>query len=129
MIHGAIMGSIERFMSVIIEHYAGAFPLWLSPVQVKIIPIHDAHHSCAEEVHRLLLNENIRVELDTSDENLGKKVRVAKVEKIPYWVVIGDKEVEVNKVNVESRKGNLGQMESLELIKLLREEIQQKSDF
>lgn len=127
VIHVAILGSVERFMGVIIEHYNGAFPLWLSPVQVKVLPIGEAHFSYATEVFDRLKAENIRVELDVSDETLGKKIRNSKTEKIPYALVIGDKEVESNKVTVEGRDDQkLGQMSVDELISRLKEEIKDR---
>jgi threonyl-tRNA synthetase len=127
VIHRVIYGSLERFIGVLIEHYAGAFPLWLSPVQVKIIPVRTQHNEMSRTVLDILKTNNIRVELDDKDENLGGKVRDAKNNKIPYWVVIGDKEVEVSKITVESRdKGNLGQMSQEEFLKKLLEEIKNK---
>jgi len=128
MIHAAIMGSIERFLSIIIEHYAGDFPIWLAPVQVKVIPVRDSHNEYAKKVFDALKKAVIRAELDAEDENLGKKVRRAKVGKIPYWIVIGDKDIEAGKVTLESRdKGNLGQFTEEELIKKLAIEIEKKS--
>ncbi len=127
MIHCAIMGSIERFMSTLIEHTAGNFPLWLSPIQVKIIPIGEAHHTFAQEVSENLEKAGIRVELADDKDGLGKKVRAAKVEKIPYWLVIGDKEVEAKKVSLESHdQGQLGQISPSELIVKLTQEIAEK---
>ncbi len=127
MIHAAIMGSIERYLSVIIEHYAGAFPLWLAPVQVSIIPIMDNHQTYAKEIFETLKKAGIRVELADNNESLGKKVRQAKVEKIPYWIVIGDKEVESKTVTLESRdNGQLGAITPDELLKKLTVEIQTK---
>ncbi|MCC2630864.1 MAG: thrZ [Candidatus Paceibacter sp.] len=112
MIHCAIMGSIERFMATLIEHTAGNFPLWLAPTQVKIIPIREEHQPFAREIFEALKEHGMRVDLDDSKEGLGKKVRAAKVEKIPYWLVIGDKEVEAKKATLESRdKGQLGQFD------------------
>lgn len=109
MIHAAIMGSIERFLSTYIEHTSGNFPVWLAPTQVKVIPIGEAHHAFAKDVADKLKGLGVRVDLDDGKDGLGKKVRAAKVEKIPYWFVIGDKEVEANSVSVESRdKGNIG---------------------
>jgi threonyl-tRNA synthetase len=102
MIHAAIMGSIERFMGTLIEHTAGNFPLWLSPVQVRVLPIGEAHHAFAKEITDALKKENMRAELDDSKDGLGKKVRGAKVEKIPYWLVIGDKEVEAKKPRLKA---------------------------
>ncbi len=103
VIHRAISGSLERFLGVMIEHFAGAFPLWLSPVQVTILPISDKHNAYAETVLAALKKENIRAELDDSKEGLGKKIRNAKMMKVPYLVVIGDKEVEANTLTLEGR--------------------------
>jgi threonyl-tRNA synthetase len=111
MIHRAIAGSLERFMAVMIEHFAGAFPFWLSPVQIKILPITDAHKEYAKEIFENLKKQNYRVELDNENESLGKKIRNAKMEKIPYLLVIGDKEVAEKKITIESRdEGNIGAM-------------------
>ncbi len=127
MIHAAIMGSIERFMSILIEHVAGNFPLWLSPVQVKIIPVRENHNEYAKKVYEMLKEQNIRAEFDDADMNLGTKVRNAKNSKIPYWIVVGDKEVEAKKVTLESRnKGQLDQMSTEELLKKFEEEIKGK---
>lgn len=103
MIHCAIMGSIERFAAVLFEHLGGIFPLWLSPEQVRIIPVSDAHEAYAKDVHDELLAVGIRAELDTSNESMGKKIRSAKQERLPYFIVIGDKEVEAKNVTLESR--------------------------
>jgi len=127
MIHAAIMGSIERFLSVLIEHLAGSFPFWLAPTQIKVIPVRTNHNEYAKKIFELLLENNIRAELDDMDENLGSKVRDAKNNKIPYWIVIGDKEMEAKKITLESRdKGQLGQITKEELIKKLLEEIKSK---
>ncbi len=124
MIHSAIMGSIERFVAVVLEHLEGVLPLWLAPVQVKVLPIGEAHQEYAKNVTEKLKAENIRAELDESNESLGKKIRNAKTEKIPYMLVIGDKEVADSKVTLESRdNGNLGQMSTEEVIQKLSEEI------
>jgi threonyl-tRNA synthetase len=127
VLHVAIYGSFERFMGVLIEHYAGAFPLWLSPVQVKVIPVRENHNEYAKQVYELLKENNIRAELDDAEANLGGKVRDAKNNKIPYWIVVGDKEVEAKKVTLESRdNGALGQISKEELISKLLEEIKNK---
>jgi threonyl-tRNA synthetase len=127
MLHAAIMGSIDRFMSILIEHTAGNFPLWLAPVQVKIIPVRENHNEYAKEIFNLLKENNIRAELDDSNGNLGGKVRDAKNNKMPYWIVIGDKEVEVGKITLESRDaGQLGQISKEELLAKLLEEIKNK---
>ncbi|MEK9171650.1 MAG: threonine--tRNA ligase [Patescibacteria group bacterium] len=127
MIHAAIMGSFERFLSVLIEHCGGRFSLWLSPVQVKVLPIGEAHFEYAKNVFEKLKSENIRTELDDSNESLGKKIRNAKTEKVPYMLVIGDKEMSGNKITLESRdSGNLGQLEVEELISKLKVEIKER---
>jgi len=127
VLHVAILGSFERFMGVLIEHYAGAFPLWLSPVQVKVLPIStDKHLEFAGTVSKLLKNAGIRVELDESNESLGKKIREAKMQKIPYLVVIGDKEKKSKTLTVEVREGekleNITPVEFLAKIKKIIEE-------
>jgi threonyl-tRNA synthetase len=127
MLHCAIMGSIERFTAVLLEHVAGVFPLWLSPVQVKILPIGEGHFEYADSVLKELKNADIRVETDKSSESLGKKIRNAKIEKIPYIIVIGDKEVSENKLTVEPRDGS--KMEDVTLgllIEKLEEEIRDR---
>lgn len=127
VIHRSSIGSIERIMAFLIEHYGGAFPLWLSPVQVKILPISDVHKKFAEVVYSSLKESGIRVELDDSDETLGKKIRHGKLEKVPYMLVIGDKEVAEKKVTVESRdKGNLGSENTEKLIEKFKKEIKDK---
>ena len=108
MIHSAITGSIERCAAVLIEHYEGAFPLWLSPVQVKVLPIGERQNEYAKEVLSKLIEEGLRAEIDESNESLGKKIRDAKTQKIPYLLVIGDKEMESKEITVESRTGNQG---------------------
>jgi threonyl-tRNA synthetase len=100
-----ILGSIERFIGVLIEHYAGAFPLWLSPVQVVILPIADRHHEFALEVEKLLKSHDIRVETDKRNEKLGKKIREARLARTPYMIVIGDQEAETKCVTTRSREG------------------------
>ena len=138
MLHRALFGSFERFIGLLIEHYAGAFPLWLSPVQVKVIPVRENHNAYAQEVFDLLKENSIRAEVDLADENLGKKVRQAKNEKIPYWIVLGDKEVGSKEVTVESRSLNeaksgdtdagsaTGLMSLEKFLELLQKEIKEK---
>ncbi len=124
VIHRAISGSLERFLGIIIEHFAGAFPTWLAPVQVKIIPVRENHVEEAKKLATLLRAEDIRVECDISDEGFGKKVRSAKVDLIPYTVIIGDKDMEAGVVTLESRdKGKVGTPTAEELLKMLVEEI------
>lgn len=124
MIHRAILGSVERFLGIAIEHYAGAFPAWLSPVQVAILPVGKSHLDYAEKVLAELKSGAIRAELKGGDETLGKRIRNTKMEKIPYILVVGDKEVEASNVSVESRdQGQLGTIEISEFIKNIREKI------
>lgn len=105
MIHAAIMGSLERFMSILIEHVAGQFPTWLSPVQVTIIPVSDKHHEYAQGLADVLTKAGVRADIDTSSDMIGKKIRAWKVEKIPYAIVVGDKEIEANNITLETRNG------------------------
>jgi threonyl-tRNA synthetase len=128
VIHRAISGSLERFMGVMIEHFSGNFPLWLSPVQVKVIPVRDTHNDYAKKVHELLIEAGIRSDFDDRDLNLGKKVREAKNEKIPYWIVLGDKEIESQNVTVEHRdRGQLGNKTAEEFVASLVEEIKKRA--
>ena len=128
MIHCAIMGSIERFMATLIEHLAGNFPLWLSPTQVRVLPITDDHLNFALEVTERLKTAGVRAELDNSRDGLGKKVRNAKVEKLPYWIVVGAKEIKTKKIALEHReKGQLEQMSIEETIEKLQKEIKEKT--
>lgn len=122
VIHRAVLGSTERFIGILIEHYAGAFPLWLSPVQVKVLPVSEKHTEYAEEVFGELKATGIRAEIDSSNESLGKKIRQTKLEKVPYFFVVGDKEVESKTVTVESRSGNQGAVPLKEVISRLSDE-------
>ena len=123
MIHRAIIGSPERFMGILIEHYAGAFPLWLSPVQIKIVPVRENHNEYAEKISKELKTLGFRVDCDTNEGNMGGKVRDAKNNKIPYTIIIGDKDIEAKKISIESRdKGQLGQMDLKDFIKKIEEE-------
>ncbi len=103
MIHRAIAGSLERFLSVIIEHFAGAFPFWLSPTQIEILPIAESHKEYAKDIQSKLTKNGFRVSLNDSNESLGKKIRQSKMQKIPYLIVIGDSEVKEKTVTIESR--------------------------
>src|SRR3989338_4246979 len=121
-------GAIERIMAFLIEHYGGAFPLWLSPIQVKAIPVRTNHNEYAEKIHKMLIENGIRSEIALEDENLGTKVRDAKNDKIPYWIVLGDKEMESGKVTLESRdQGQFGQISVEKLLEKLKVEIKNKS--
>ena len=124
MLHRVVFGSIERFIGIITEHFAGAFPMWLAPVQVKVLPIADAHHEYAKKLVEKFEAAGLRVELDDRNEKIGYKIREAQLEKVPYMLVIGDKEIEANSVGVRSRKdGDLGAMAVEEFIAKLRKEI------
>ena len=111
MIHRVVLGSIERFIGVITEHFAGAFPLWLTPVQVKVLPVTDRAHEYAKSITQKLTDANIRVEDDCRSEKLGYKIREAQMQKIPYMLVVGDRDMENGTVSVRTRKGDdLGAM-------------------
>lgn len=110
VVHRSSIGAIERIMAFLIEKYAGAFPLWLSPVQVKVLSVSEKHAAYASEISAALRAAHIRAELDTANESLGKKIREAKTEKIPYLLVVGDKEVESQTVSADSR--DYGKLES-----------------
>ena len=127
MIHRAIFGSFERFLGVLIEHYAGAFPLWLSPVQVAVITISENQQTWAEAVVHKLKHAGIRAELHNQNETLGKKIRNAEMQKIPYLFVIGDKEVEAQTVAIRKRTtGDMGAMQIDAILAQLKEEIELK---
>lgn len=128
VIHRAISGSLERFMGVAIEHFAGAFPLWLSPVQVKVLPVSEKHVAYANEVAAALRAADVRTEVDATDESLGKKIRVGKTEKVPYLLVVGNAEIEAASVAVESRDaGKVGAMPTAEFIAKMIEEIKTRA--
>jgi threonyl-tRNA synthetase len=103
MVHRALYGSVERFFGVLIEHYAGAFPVWLSPVQVAMIPIAERHVEYAEKVASELRAAGVRVEVDSRNEKMNAKIREHAMQKVPFLLVVGDKEAEANKVNVRTR--------------------------
>lgn len=126
VIHRAISGSLERFMGVMIEHFAGAFPTWLSPVQVKVVPIGERQMDFAYDVFTQLKANGIRAEIDQSGDSLGKKVRNAKTEKIPYVVVIGDKEMESGLMSLEGRTEKTDPKTLADVISYLKKEIEEK---
>lgn len=105
MIHRAIAGSLERFMAIMIEHFAGNFPFWLAPEQVRIVPVSDTHKDYATEVQTALKKARIRSTLDTDNDSLGKKIRKVKTNKLPYFIVIGDQEIADGTVTLEKREG------------------------
>ncbi|HHZ17288.1 MAG TPA: threonine--tRNA ligase [Peptococcaceae bacterium] len=127
MIHRVVFGSIERFIGILTEHYAGAFPTWLAPVQVKVIPITERQLEYAQKLGEELFAEGIRVEVDERSEKVGYKIREAQMEKVPYMLVVGDKELASGAVALRTRKeGDRGTMDFDEFKKLLHEEIRQK---
>ena len=127
MIHRVVFGSIERFIGILIEHFAGAFPTWLSPVQVKVLPISDKYMDYAGKVLDDLKENVIRAEIDTRAEKIGYKIREAQMQKVPYMVIVGQKEEEEGLVSVRSRfAGDEGQKNPEEFIKALKKEIDSK---
>lgn len=128
MLHRAILGSFERFLGILIEHYAGNLPLWLAPVQAAVLTITDKQHEFAENVHQILKNNHIRTEFDLRNEKIGFKIREHTLQKVPYLLIIGDKEVEGGFVAVRTRNGkNLGSMTIETVCDMLRHEIDSRS--
>src|SRR5207253_2096916 len=124
VIHRAIFGSFERFIAILIEHYAGAFPLWLAPVQASILPISDRHHEYARQVEVRLKDAGLRVILDERQEKIGYKIREAQLQKVPYMLVVGDRESAEGTVSVRTRAGGDQGASSIEaFIASAREEI------
>lgn len=128
VIHRAISGSLERFMGIMIEHFAGHFPLWIAPVQAVILPIGETHHAYAEGIRSAFASAGIRVETRGDNESLGKKIRESKLQKIPYLIVIGDQEVESKTLTLESRdQGKVGTLTLQETLAKLQKEIISKT--
>ncbi len=128
MIHRALVGSPERFFGILIEHYAGAFPLWLSPVQLAIIPISEKHVRYANKIARQFQIYDLRFKIYEENETLGKKIRGAEMQKIPYILIVGDKEIAANAVGVRQRgKGDLGQMPTENFLEKIKQEIKDKT--
>ena len=127
MVHRAILGSYERFLALLIEHFAGAFPVWLAPVQVKLLPISDRHQAYARSVADTLRTDEIRTEADDRSESIGKKIREAELQKIPFMLIIGDKESEKEGVTPRLRSGkNLPFATEGEFIDRILEECKQR---
>ena len=127
-IHRVIYGSLERFIGILTEHYAGAFPLWLAPVQVMVIPVSDKHIQYAQHIQSTIQDQRIRVEIDQRNESMGSKIRDAQLQKVPYMLVVGEREEAENTVAVRSRTE--GQQEVLQLEEFLgkiRLQIEQRS--
>ena len=126
MIHRVVLGSVERFIGILIEHYAGKFPLWLSPVQVKILPISDKYTAYAESVEKVLRQEGFRCEIDLRDEKIGYKIRSARMERVPYMLVVGEKEVGSQTVSVRKREeGDIGIFSVNQLLEMLTKEMEE----
>lgn len=124
IIHRAPLGTHERFIGFLLEHYAGKFPLWLAPLQVKILPISDKFLPYAKDVWKIFRKAGIRVEIDDRNEKIGKKIRDTELMKVPYMLVIGEKEVNEGKVSVRKQGiGDVGAVEVQELANSLKEEI------
>jgi threonyl-tRNA synthetase len=125
MIHRALLGSFERFIGILIEHYAGEFPLWLAPVQALLLPIADRHVEYAERVAAELRAAGLRVEVDERTESVGRKIREGELRKAPYMLILGDKEAEAGEVSVRRhREGDLGAMAVDDFISRARSEIE-----
>jgi len=127
IVHRSSIGAVERVLAFLIEHYAGAFPLWLAPVQTIVLPIGEGHQAYAKTISETLIKQGIRAELNLDNESLGKRVRNAKMQKIPYLIIVGDKEVDSQTLTLEHRTdGSLGAKTIDECLTLLQEEIAQK---
>jgi len=127
MIHRTVLGSMERFMGTLLEHYAGEFPLWLAPTQARVLPIADDHAEYAESVARRLRDRGLEVDVDASNEKIGYRIRKAEMDHVPYMLVVGAKELASEHVSVRKRKvGNTGQMAVDELAESLLEEVASK---
>ena len=128
MIHRTLLGSMERFVGTLIEHYAGAFPLWLSPMQVKIIPITDNQLKYAQQIETKLKENHIRVEIDDKSETMQNKIRTATSEKIPYLIIVGAREIENQTISVRQRDGqDLGTMKLTDFISQIKDQITNKA--
>ena len=127
MIHRVVLGSIERFIGVITEHFAGAFPAWLAPVQVKILPVTDRASAYADQVAEALDGQGFRVETDHRNEKIGKKIREATLEKVPYMLVVGDRDMENQTVSLRLRTGeDKGAMSLSDFTAIIREDVRTK---
>ncbi|MFN9432955.1 MAG: His/Gly/Thr/Pro-type tRNA ligase C-terminal domain-containing protein, partial [Acidobacteriota bacterium] len=128
MVHRALFGSVERFFGILVEHYAGAFPVWLAPVQVALLPVTDRANEYADQLAAKLKLEGFRVEVDKRNEKVNFKIREAQLQKVPYMLVIGDREVEAGTVSVRNRRhGDLGVKPFDEFVSLLREQNDNKT--
>jgi threonyl-tRNA synthetase len=129
MIHRVVFGSIERFIAILTEHYAGAFPTWLAPVQVRILAIGEGQHQYVLDVQKQLEQKNIRTEVDLKNEKIGYRIREAQLQKIPYMLVVGEREVQEGTVSVRARKeGDLGAQPLEKVIERVLAQINERSD-
>lgn len=126
VIHRVIYGSLERFMAILIEHYAGAFPVWLAPVQVALLSISDGHNKYCHKLREYFANEGLRVEVNDKQETIGAKIRDAQLQKVPYMLVIGAKEEDTGKLQVRDRKGRITEMDAKEFVALAKKMIEEK---
>mgnify|MGYP001561114915 CR=1 FL=1 len=126
MIHRAIFGSFERFIAILTEHFQGAFPVWLSPVQAMVIPISEKNNDYAKKVKDTLIHGSIRAEIDDRSETMQSKIRDAQIQKIPYMIIVGGREEQENKVSVRARSGDLGTLTFDEFLDKIKEEIESK---
>jgi len=127
MLHRALLGAVERFVGILIEHYAGAFPLWLSPIQIAIIPISEKHLKYAKEIAEKIKEQGFRTEIQGENESVSKKIRNAEMQKIPYILVIGDKEQKAKTISVRSReKGDIGETKVEDFVKKIQKQIKTK---
>ena len=127
VIHRAMLGSVERFMGIMIEHFAGAFPVWLSPVQVSIVPVSEKQNEYAKAIKAALREKNIRVEMKSENDSLGKRINSAKAQKVPYVIVIGGKEQEANTITVETRTEKLQGISLQDFIQKVENEIKERT--
>lgn len=127
MIHRTLLGSIERFFGIMIEHYGGNLPVWLAPVQVKVLPIGDEYSRYGEETHKKLLNRGIRCELDDSSSTIGYKIREAEIQKVPYMVICGEREVEFDMLSIRRHTvGDLGRFSLESFVYMIEEDVRKK---
>ena len=126
MLHRVLFGSVERFLGILIEHYAGKFPLWLSPIQARVFAINDEFNAEAEKICQRLRKEKIRADFDSRKETIGRKVRDAELEKIPYTITIGKKEIDSGKLAVRDREQKISGLSFEEFVGKLKKEIEEK---
>ena len=127
MIHRTILGSIERMIGILIEHYAGKFPVWLAPVQATILPISDKFNDYAYEIKKEMKDKGLRISIDDRAEKIGYKIREARLKRIPYMLIVGEKEVDGRLVSVNKRdEGDIGQFKLEEFVDKIIEEVEEK---